>query len=76
MAQNSGVRTSAPEEEGVQGAVGDEVDGGLLCVFEHVLEDARDTPSQLSIFLLTSQVEDDPQTYASHVIPVDKFGIW
>lgn len=72
MTQHSGVRTSAPEEEGVQGTVSDELDGRLLRVFEHVLEDAGDAAGQLGIILLSGEVEDDSKTYACYIIPVNE----
>lgn len=70
MPQHGGVRAPAPEEEGIQGTVGDKLDGCLLTVFEHVLQDARDAASQLGIILLSSQVKDDPETDASNIVPV------
>lgn len=70
--EDGGVRAPAPEQEGVQGAVGNQVDGRLFCVLEHVLQDARDAASQLSIILLSGQVQDDTQTHTGNVVPVDR----
>lgn len=60
VSQHSGICAPAPEEQGIQCTIGDEVDGRLLGVFEHVLQDPGDTASQLGVFLLSGQVEDDP----------------
>lgn len=72
MSQHSGICASTPEEEGIQGTVSNEVDRSLLSVFEHVLQDPGDTASQLGVFLLSSQVEDDTQTDTGYIISVSR----
>lgn len=69
--QHGGVGASAPEEQRVQSAVGDEVNRRLLAVFEHVLQDPGNTASKLGVFLLLGQVEDHTQAHPGQVVSVD-----